>query len=62
MSYAIAETQTHEDEPNKSLLLQIGFFLLLFSALTLIGDATSAYAPSCTGVANLTGPLLPTMV
>lgn len=62
MSYAIVESRTDEEEKNRSMLLQLGFFLLLFIGLTLAADATSAYAPSCTGFANLTGPLLPTVV
>ena len=62
MSYAVAENPTFEGEEYRSRFAQIGFFALLFIGLMLISGTTSAYSQSCTGVANLTGPLLPTAV
>lgn len=60
MSVALPQAGLPEDrEQNQRMYLQLGFFLAALFALTFASEMTSAYAPSCSGVANLSGPLLP---
>lgn len=62
MSDAYAATESHgEKNQNQRIFMQLGLFGLLFLGLTLIADVSPAYG-SCTGVASLSGPLLPEVV
>lgn len=63
MSYAIPGSEMPVDaDKNQLMYLQLGLFFLLFLAMSLVADMTSAYAPTCSGVASLSGPLLPVAV
>ena len=63
MSYAIPQSEMSVDADKSQLMyLQLGLFFLLFLAMSFVADTTAAYAPSCSGVASLSGPLLPVVV
>lgn len=61
MSDAFAATDTLDEKAqNNRIFMQLSLFGLVFLGLTLIADVSPAYG-SCTGVASLSGPLLPTV-
>lgn len=58
-AYPVADTFDQKTQ-NHRVFMQLGFFGLLFLGLTLIADVSPAYG-SCSGMAAITGPLLPVM-
>ena len=59
MSEAIAASEMYDETTqNRRIFMQLGLFGLLFLGLTLIADMAPAYG-ACSGLANLSGPLLP---
>ncbi|MEO9823091.1 MAG: hypothetical protein ABJF50_01575 [Paracoccaceae bacterium] len=56
MSHVIAATDTNAQ--NQRIFMQLGLFGILLVGLIAVADVSPAYG-SCSGVAALSGPLLP---